>query len=301
MTLNDITRTIIGAAIEVHRELGPGLLESSYEVCLVHELRQRGLGVETQKPVPIIYKGVMLDCAYKLDLLVEGQVIVELKAIGALEPVHEAQLLSHLKLSGCQVGLLINFNVSVLKSGIRRLVLASVAAIRPDELESFEPRGQFLQHQLCADRLSSCLRRSRGAPFFSGLDTLTVYDPCTGACLSARFKTDPLTQPVMNLLPDTLALEGPEVVVDRWPDGKVVRQLSPLAASSDHVIDGIDHFTHIQGSRPAFHSHRDERLYHIPLCIRQISIVRTPGHQASSRKRLIIALSGRSILGPSLS
>lgn len=121
--LNKITETVIGAAMAVHRELGPGLLESAYEVCMVFELADRGLAVEQQKALPVQYRDVKLDCGYRLDLLVDGRVIVELKAVEKLEPIHEAQLLSYLKLSGCKVGLLINFNVRVLKLGIRRLVL----------------------------------------------------------------------------------------------------------------------------------------------------------------------------------
>lgn len=120
--VNEITQTIIGAAINVHKELGPGLLESAYETCLVYELTQKGLKVERQKALPIIYREIQLDCGYRIDILVEDQVIVELKAVERLEPIHEAQLLSYLKLSGCKVGLLINFNVRMLKRGIRRIV-----------------------------------------------------------------------------------------------------------------------------------------------------------------------------------
>ena len=120
--LNRITEIIIGAAMAVHRELGPGLLESAYEACLAYELPERGLGVERQKALPVRYRGVNVDCGYRIDLLVEGKVIVELKAVERLEAIHKAQLLSYLKLSGCKVGLLINFNVKVLKDGIRRLV-----------------------------------------------------------------------------------------------------------------------------------------------------------------------------------
>jgi GxxExxY protein len=120
--LNEITEAIIGAAITVHRELGPGLLESTYEACLAYELAERNLKVERQKGLPITYHNVQLDCGYRIDLLVEDQVVVELKTVERLEPIHEAQLLSYLKLSGCKVGLLINFNVKVLKNGIRRLV-----------------------------------------------------------------------------------------------------------------------------------------------------------------------------------
>jgi GxxExxY protein len=120
--LNRITESIIGAAIDVHRGLGPGLLESAYEACLAFELAQRGLKVEQQKPLPVVYKDVKLDCGYRLDLLVEDAVIVEIKAVDRLAPIHKAQLLSYLKLTGCKVGLLLNFNVQVLKHGIRRVV-----------------------------------------------------------------------------------------------------------------------------------------------------------------------------------
>ena len=120
--LNNITETIIGAAMAVHRELGPGLLESTYEVCLAYELVKRGSAIERQKELPVKYRGVKLDCGYRIDLFVEEKVIVELKAVQSLEPIHTAQLLSYLKLSGCRVGLLINFNVKVLKDGIRRLI-----------------------------------------------------------------------------------------------------------------------------------------------------------------------------------
>jgi GxxExxY protein len=120
--LDRITESIIGAAIEVHRALGPGLLESAYEACLAFELAQRGLSVEQQKPLPVIYREVKLDCGYRLDLLIEEQVIVEVKAVDRLTPIHQAQLLSYLRLSSCKVGLLINFNVKVLKDGLRRVV-----------------------------------------------------------------------------------------------------------------------------------------------------------------------------------
>jgi len=120
--LNRITEAIIGSAIQVHKALGPGLLESAYEACLVYELNQRGLKVQQQKPLPVVYQNVKLDCGYRLDLFVEEAVIVELKSVDHLEPIHNAQLLSYLKLSGAKVGLLINFNVMILKSGIRRVV-----------------------------------------------------------------------------------------------------------------------------------------------------------------------------------
>jgi len=120
--INDVTEAIIGAAICVHKELGPGLLESAYEACLDYELTERKLKFERQKSLPVIYRGVELDCGYRIDLLVENQVVVELKAVETLEPIHEAQMLSYLKLSKCKVGLLINFNVKVLKDGIHRFV-----------------------------------------------------------------------------------------------------------------------------------------------------------------------------------
>jgi GxxExxY protein len=120
--LNAITEQIIGAAMEVHRAIGPGLLESAYEACLVFELRQRGLHVEEQKPLPITYKHVRLDCGYRLDLVVADSVIVEIKAVEKLNPVHDAQLLSYLKLASCRVGLLLNFHCTMFKNGIRRLV-----------------------------------------------------------------------------------------------------------------------------------------------------------------------------------
>ena len=120
--INQVTEKIIGAAINVHRALGPGLLESAYEACLAFELVEGGLKVEQQKPIPVIYKTVRLDCGYRLDLLVNNIVIVEIKSVDHLMPIHGAQLLSYLKLSECKVGLLINFNVKMLKEGIRRLI-----------------------------------------------------------------------------------------------------------------------------------------------------------------------------------
>lgn len=121
--LNRITEQIIGAAIEVHKALGPGLLESAYEQCLCHELALRGIRFERQRPLPVEYKGVKLDCGYRLDLLVADAVVVEIKAVSEIEPIHEAQLLTYLRLGGWKLGLLINFNVSVLKDGIRRRIL----------------------------------------------------------------------------------------------------------------------------------------------------------------------------------
>ena len=121
-TLNGLTDRIIGAAIEVHRNTGPGLMETVYEECLCYELCQRGLSFKRQVHLPVFYKGAKLDCGYKMDVVVENQVILELKAVDALLPIHAAQLLTYLKLSGKRVGLLLNFNEPVLKKGIKRLV-----------------------------------------------------------------------------------------------------------------------------------------------------------------------------------
>jgi GxxExxY protein len=120
--MNKLTEKIIGAAIEVHKVLGPGLLESAYEQCLAHELSIASISFERQVPVPVIYKSLPLDCGYRLDFLVERTVVVELKAVEALQPIHQAQVLTYLKLGGWPVGLLINFNVPVLKKGIKRLM-----------------------------------------------------------------------------------------------------------------------------------------------------------------------------------
>ncbi|MEW6542165.1 MAG: GxxExxY protein [Nitrospirota bacterium] len=123
MELNKRTEQIIGAAIEVHKSLGPGLLESAYEECLCYEMTLRKVRYERQRPLAVEYKGIKLDCGYRLDLLVENAVVVEIKAIESIEPIHEAQLLTYLKLGGWKLGLLINFNVPVLKDGIRRRIL----------------------------------------------------------------------------------------------------------------------------------------------------------------------------------
>ena len=118
-----VSAMVIGAAIEVHRVLGPGLLESAYEECLCHELNLRGIAFERQVALPVNYKSVKLDCGYRLDIVLPGKLIVELKAVEQLAPVHDAQLLTYLKLSGIHTGLLLNFNVPLLRDGIRRLVL----------------------------------------------------------------------------------------------------------------------------------------------------------------------------------
>jgi GxxExxY protein len=127
--LNELTEAIIGAAMEVHRALGPGLLESTYEMCLCRELNIRGIRFERQVPIPVEYKNVRLDCGYRADVVVNGSVLVEIKSIDSLLSIHEAQLLSYLKLGGWKIGLLINFNVELLKHGIRRRVLGLVEEI----------------------------------------------------------------------------------------------------------------------------------------------------------------------------
>jgi len=121
--INNLTGKVIGAAIEVHKALGPGLLESAYEECLCHEFKLRSFPFERQKELPIEYKGVTLDCGYRLDIVLWSKIILELKSCNELQPIHEAQLLTYLKLTGLKVGLLINFNVPVLKDGIKRLSL----------------------------------------------------------------------------------------------------------------------------------------------------------------------------------
>jgi len=118
-----LTDRVIGLAIEVHRTLGPGLLESAYEGCLCYELGQAGLVFQKQVPLPVVYKEVRLDCGYRIDIMVEKSLVIELKTVEKLLPVHDAQLLTYLRLSGCSVGLLMNFNVPVLKDGLRRLVI----------------------------------------------------------------------------------------------------------------------------------------------------------------------------------
>ena len=122
MEINQLSSKIIGAAIEVHKALGPGLLESSYQKCLCHELRLRGISFEDEKPLPLVYKGEEFDCAYQMDLVVEDVIIVELKSCEKIKPIHEAQLLTYLKLSGLKLGLLLNFNVPVMRDGICRMV-----------------------------------------------------------------------------------------------------------------------------------------------------------------------------------
>jgi len=121
LRFNELTERVIGACIEIHRALGPGLLESTYEECLCYELSQAGIKFERQKPLPVHYKEVNLECGYRLDLVIEQKLIVELKSVDEILPIHEAQLLTYLKLSGLTLGLLVNFNVPVLKAGIKRI------------------------------------------------------------------------------------------------------------------------------------------------------------------------------------
>lgn len=122
-SVNQLTESIIGAAIEVHKHLGPGLLESAYEECLCHELNLRKIPFQRQAPLPVVYKGVKLDCSYRVDLLVKNEVVVELKAVESIAPIHEAQVLTYMRLGGWRVGLIINFNVPIVIKGIKRLVL----------------------------------------------------------------------------------------------------------------------------------------------------------------------------------
>ena len=123
LTLEEIFKRILDSAFKVHSALGPGLLESAYEECLFYELRQAGLNVQKQKPLPLVYRDVKLDAGYRIDLLVENSVIIEIKAVDAINEVHLAQLLTYLKLSGCKLGLLVNFNVRHLREGIKRVIL----------------------------------------------------------------------------------------------------------------------------------------------------------------------------------
>jgi GxxExxY protein len=123
MEFDPLSKQVIGYAIEVHRVLGPGLMESAYRRCLVHELQSNGLTCVSEQPVPVRYKGLTLDCGYRIDLLVENGLILELKCVEKLQPIHEAQLLTYMKLAGIGIGLLINFKVTQLKNGLKRFVL----------------------------------------------------------------------------------------------------------------------------------------------------------------------------------
>jgi GxxExxY protein len=157
---NVLTDQIIGCAIEVHRHLGPGLLESVYEECLCYELSQIGLRFERQVQLPVTYKGIKLDCGHKLDLVVEDSIVVELKSIEDLAPVHQAQLLTYLKTSNKRVGLLINFNVPILKSGLKRIV-NRYAGSTPTRHTSADSACEPLS---ASQRLSPRLRDSASEP-----------------------------------------------------------------------------------------------------------------------------------------
>lgn len=122
MTENELSRIVFDCALKVHQSLGPGLLESAYEECLFYELRKIGLNVEKQKPLPLIYEEVKLDVGYRIDIIVENKLIIEIKSVETLNDVHFAQLLTYLKLTNCKLGLLINFNVSLIKNGVKRVV-----------------------------------------------------------------------------------------------------------------------------------------------------------------------------------
>lgn len=123
MEFDELSKRIIGCALEVHKHLGPGLLESTYEQCLAHEFKLQGFLFKMQHPLPVEYKGIKLDCGYRIDLFVEDSIIVELKSVEKMLPIYQAQLLTYMKLAGISTGLLINFNVKLLKSGIKRMVL----------------------------------------------------------------------------------------------------------------------------------------------------------------------------------
>ncbi len=138
MTDNELSREIVDAAIEVHKQLGPGLLESAYEECLAHELQLRNLHVERHKPVPIVYKREKLECGYSIQILVEGRIIVELRSVDVLTPTHEAFLLTCLRLSSYKVGLLINFNVPVLKNGILRFTMSEIKNANAEDAKGAE-------------------------------------------------------------------------------------------------------------------------------------------------------------------
>jgi GxxExxY protein len=170
---NVLTDQIIGCAIEVHRHLGPGLLESVYEECLCYELSQLGLRFERQVHLPVTYKGIRLECGHKLDLVVEDSVVVELKAIDELAPIHQAQLLTYLKTSNKKVGLLINFNVQYLKNGLKRVVNRYAGpALKPQisAVSVFEPLSS-------SPRLSPRLRDSASSSSLQAGEPLAPKDP----------------------------------------------------------------------------------------------------------------------------
>ena len=123
MEFDELSNKVIGCALEVHRNLGPGLLESTYEQCLAHELKIANILFKLQCPLPVEYKGIKLDCGYRIDVLIDNSIIIELKSVDKVLPIHQAQLLTYMKLAGISIGLLINFNVKYLKDGIKRMVL----------------------------------------------------------------------------------------------------------------------------------------------------------------------------------
>jgi GxxExxY protein len=123
MKFDKLSNKVIGCALEVHRHLGPGLLESTYEQCLAHELKNVGIPFKLQHPLPVEYKGIKLDCGYRVDLLIDNEIVAELKSVDKVLPIHQAQLLTYMKLSGISIGLLMNFNVKYIKHGIKRMVL----------------------------------------------------------------------------------------------------------------------------------------------------------------------------------
>jgi len=139
MDINELSSKIIGAAIEVHKAIGPGLLESTYEECICHELNLRSLSLERQKSLAVQYKGLKLDCGYRLDVVVENSIILELKSCERIEPIHRAQLLTYLKLSGLNLGLILNFNVTVMRDGIVRIVNELMEQLHTDGLSTFRP------------------------------------------------------------------------------------------------------------------------------------------------------------------
>ena len=145
MSDNSLTREIIGAAIEVHKQLGPGLIESTYEYCLCHEFALRHLPFARQRPIPLVYKGIKLDCGFRLDLLVQKQVIVELKSIESIGPIHEAIILTYLRLSGFGLGLLINFNISVLKDGVRRFIMPSGLQRQASAMQNVDFNAEYTE------------------------------------------------------------------------------------------------------------------------------------------------------------
>ena len=170
---NVLTDQIIGCAIEVHRHLGPGLLESVYEECLCYELSQMGLRFERQVHLPVRYKGIKLDCGYKLDLVVEGSIVVELKSIEDLTPLHHAQVLTYLRTSNRRVGLLINFNVPILKSGLKRIVNRYAGPA----LTPHTSAGSAFEPLLSSPRLSPRLRASASRSISQSREALASKDP----------------------------------------------------------------------------------------------------------------------------